>query len=267
VFFVTATLSHKWGDDLPGLLAMLQGAWSRTFRWGGGVSPSWYAGQTRAIEVTHGKNGWHPHIHSLVFVEAGWDDCISTIRREIAHTAFVWGESVERFGGRTDVTSELCAGWVVKDVNDAAGISSYLTKVEGGWGAGLELARLDLKSGKGLTPFDLLTQAVAGDRRSLSLYLRYEAATAGHKRIVTTPGLFARCDVEPMSEEEAAIAALEGEPVAVAAIPPVDWNKLARAGFVSRILDDISNVALRVPNSWPWPVEWLTMKPPDPPPA
>ena len=193
IWFVTATLSHSHGDDLGSLLDMLQGAWSRVWRWGGGVSPPWYAGMVRAVEVTYGANGWHPHIRAAVFIEPGWDDCAEDIRRELVDARHQWGESVHLYGGTTSVTFETSPGWDVSKVNgsaDVSGLASYLTKIEGGWGLGLELSRLDLKrGGSGATPAVLLELAVNGDAHCAVLYALYERATNGRRRIVSSPGL------------------------------------------------------------------------------
>jgi len=256
IYFVTATLSHQWGDDLGELLEMLQGSWSRTFRFGSGVTPPWYAGQARAVEVTYGRNGWHPHIHAAIFLEPGWDH--DELVPELVELGRDWAESVERFGGRTMVPGP---GWDVRKVEDAAELSSYMTKVEGGWGAGLELARIDLKAGKGATPSALLSAGVDGDSRAARLFRMYEVATAGKRRIVTSPGLMKRCEVEQVSDEEAAEADLEDEMVVVASIPAPDWCKLLRAGFATRLLSDVEKLASGASSGWAWPPDWLVIRP------
>lgn len=264
--FVTATMRHKFGDDLGQLLDLVQKAWSRTWRWK--VRPSWYGGQARAVEVVwSARNGWHPHVHAVIFVESGHD--LEATKLLVESMRGDWEVSVGKFGGSTRVkpvrdrlTGKLVTpGWHVRAITEAGATANYLTKVEGGWGAGLELARLDLKTGKGLTPVQLLDAAVDGDPRAAVLYGAYERATMGKRRIVTSPGLMKRCGVKELTDDEAALEALDAEPVALALIPSDQWARLLAAGFVGQLLDDVEDMALGVSDGWPWPVDWLVRSP------
>lgn len=262
VFFVTATLRHAWGDELGQLLEMLQGAWSRTFRWGGGDRPDWYGGQVRAVEVTYGGNGWHPHVHAAIFVEAGWDDCMADIERDLWNMRHDWADSVHLFGGSTLVDHKRSPGWDVREVNvrdkwEGSSFGSYLAKVEGGWGVGLELARLDLKRGNrgGVTPVALLSAAVEGDRRAALLFRIYEAATVGRRRIVASPGLMERCKVEVLDDEQAAEGEVVDDLRVVVSVPAGTWRKLLRAGFVARLLEDVA--AFGRGEGWAWDPGWI----------
>lgn len=297
VLFVTATLSHLPTDRLGTLLDQVQEAWSRTWRWeaprfgtgedtyglllngeyGPGrydavtwkgkpsmVRPEWYAGQMRAIEITYGT-GWHPHVHAAVFVEPGCDVARATAAVK-AH-AKRWAESVAKMGGRTIVTPVLdtrtkrlvVPGWDVRPVTDAGAAAKYLTKVEGGWGAGLELARLDLKTPRngGMKPFDLLHRAMAGDVACEELWFEYERETKARQRIVVSPGLAARCGVEMAEDDDAAIAELDGAPVAGAVVPAKHWRALWRRGEAAALVSAVAGIAQGLPVSWDWPPGWL----------
>ena len=278
VYFVTATLRHELGDHLSDLLEMLQGAWSRTFRFGSGVTPPWYGGQARAVEITHGGNGWHPHVHAAVFVEAGWEDqcpevndhdldggCVhhgsyDAVRQELVDLGADWAESVRLFGGYSAVAGGG-PGWDVREVHEAGALSNYLTKVDGGWGAGLELARLDLKRGKGRTPFALLAQAIADTGGARALFRIYERATAGRNRIVISRGLMRRCAVELVSDDEAAVGEAPVDPVAVVSLSSSDWRGLLRAGFAADLVRDVGDLAAGRSRLWPWPPDWLLVRP------
>lgn len=262
VYFVTATLKHKKGDDLDELLSMLQGAWSRTWRFKD--RPDWYGGQIRAIEITHGVAAFHPHIHTAVFIEPGWDG--PEMLTELKAHAIEWAESVHLYGGSTrirpvrDVLTGAITipGWDVRPITDASALSNYLTKIEGGWCPGLELARLDLKnSSKGETPFQLLAQAVAGNQASAALFKVYEIATAGKNRIVASPGLMARCGVEMKTDDEAAEAELLDDLAVLVLVPAPDWAKIMAAGFTGRLLDDVADYGRDPRCGWPWPPDWL----------
>lgn len=71
---LTVTMPHRAYHRLSALMKGLQGAWSDVYssgrrkkRW---VSDYGFEGFYRAFDLTHGEaNGWHPHIHALVFFD------------------------------------------------------------------------------------------------------------------------------------------------------------------------------------------------------
>lgn len=81
VAMMTLTIRHGAGDNLRQLRTELSRAFAafsrhRAFkRWKREVG---IIGRVRAVEVTHGPNGWHPHLHVLFFfdrpVERAWVD-------------------------------------------------------------------------------------------------------------------------------------------------------------------------------------------------
>lgn len=261
--FVTATLSHKLGDDLDSLLELVQRSWSRTFRWparyvsrvSGEVTnadrcrPDWYEGQVRTVEVTYGKNGWHPHVHAIVFVRGG-DSQPYGYLRDLRKR---WGESVDRYGGSTDVVSNSSPGWDVRRVTSSE-VSGYLTKVEGAWSAGRELARADSKS-HGMTPAHLLEAASAGCARSGKLFKVYEIATTNRQRIVASPGLLSM-----VSDDEAAEAVLEDELAVSVAVPARSWRRLLRSGRAAAFLDDVARLGMGEVFVWPYPPAWRIIR-------
>lgn len=272
VYFVTGTLRHHLGDDLDQLLTMLQRSWSRTWRWaapyyskrtgeltnGDRIRPGWYGGQVRTVEVTSGRNGWHPHVHSLVFVPADCTDSDAIVRAGLRAAGRRWGESVERNGGSTDVRTSSSPGWDVRAVTSSTDIAAYLTKVEAGWSgwsAGRELAKADQKT-KGVTPWMLLEQAVAGDPRAAKLFKVYERATRGLRRIVASPGL-----LDMVEDDEAAVEQLDDDPVVIVTVPPGEWRRLLAARQAARLLSDVADLAAGRSSGWAWPPGWLTASP------
>lgn len=304
VLFVTATLRHHLGDDLDALMEQLQEAWSRVWRWeaprfGTGadtwglllngeygprrstravtwkgkpsrVRPEWYGGQARAIEVTHGEHGWHPHVHAAVFLEPGHD--VVPAMRAVRRLSLRWRESVELMGGSTIVTPVrdrkskrlTIPGWDVRPITTAGEAAKYLTKVQGGWGAGLELARIDLKQSRsgGMKPFDLLHGAMDGDTRCERLWGVYERATATKKRIVVSPGLAARCGVELLDDDddELVTGKLDGPAVAGAVVPAKHWRAVWMRGDAAELVNVVCALGRGDPGAidrWRWPPKWL----------
>jgi hypothetical protein len=70
VHLLTLTVPHGLGDDVNIVLSRILEAWKKTTqgRVGQGIREAFQIrGMIRALEVTHGKNGFHPHLHVLVF--------------------------------------------------------------------------------------------------------------------------------------------------------------------------------------------------------
>lgn len=242
VEFVTLTLRHHQADRLEDRLAVvaralhlvLQGApWQRRRRRLG------YLGAIRAVEVTDGANGWHPHCHALLF----FDRPLTDEERADLRSWMLgrWGAVVERRGFGT-VNDH---GVDVRRVTPAGeqGIGSYLAKVDGGWGAGLELARSDVKRG---APTQHLTEfAATGCARALARWREYEAATFGKRAIVWSPGLRARLlgdDTEAADED---LAASEGLDLALveAVVAGEDWRRCVDVGRTGELLTEVEQCA------------------------
>lgn len=257
LLFVTATLSHKYGDDLADLLDMVQTAWSSTFRWKHG-RPDWYGGQTRAVEVTHGSNGWHPHVHAAIYVTPGNHERAVRSMRALGYD---WATNVAKLGGFSLVRRFNSPGWDVRDTFDSSGLADYLVKVSGGWGLGLEIAAAYRKKGHkaGRTHFQLLTAAMAGDAQALVLFNTYERATQGRQAIVTTPGLLKSLKVEDLSDDDTLKVEPKDVLVTRVRVPGKVWNGLLRTGGAADLIRD---VGLRASGQWPpgrvwdWPPGW-----------
>lgn len=71
---VTLTIRHDAGVPLATCLEALTSAWTEV-RHDGGWCRVWkerVTGSARAVEITRGDHGWHPHVHLLTVVEEPW---------------------------------------------------------------------------------------------------------------------------------------------------------------------------------------------------
>lgn len=211
VVFVTATLRHKSQDSLErsldaalkGWRALMQGkAWkSFSARWD-------VRGVVRALEVTYGDNGWHPHVHAIFLTGGKLPD---EAAREWKKNLFPrWARAVERFGGR--MPSKL-RGLDVQIANeDGEVLATYMSKMqdEGKRSAavdlGLELARGDLKDARSssIVPFQLLDPGVRDytPERRAELWVEYVAATKGRRMLTWSVGLRAALGQEVEKTDE-----------------------------------------------------------------
>lgn len=73
LYMLTLTIPHYMGDNLKLLLLAFRGALKRFFSGTRKAKAIWAdmgkIGHIKALEVTWGQNGWHPHYHILIFTE------------------------------------------------------------------------------------------------------------------------------------------------------------------------------------------------------
>jgi hypothetical protein len=152
-------------------------------------------GSVKAVEATHGANGWHPHYHVvLVFREDAVADQAE---------AEALAESL-----REEWTTQLCAqGLTCNDrafqVQGAASAGNYLAK----WGAAEEITLGHAKQGrKGQrSPWQLLRDSREGDVKAGRLWHDFTVVIKGTHQIRITPGLNreAKAELERLADEKA----------------------------------------------------------------
>jgi hypothetical protein len=237
VLMVTLTFPHDMGMRLAKLLPLVADGfrslisgrpWLRTRDQLGIV------GTIRAVEVTHGDNGWHPHAQTLFFMEG--DSDAERIVALILYLRDRWATWITGQGYRTPhatigVDVQVCAS--------AAEAGLYIAKTQDGRSVGNEMARGDMKSGRhgSRTPFEILDDfRWTGDTEHLALWHEYEAATKGHQAITWSPRLRGRLKVAERTDEEIAAEEVGGEDIAV--IPPRVWERIvAIPGLDGAVLD------------------------------
>jgi hypothetical protein len=247
VLFVTGTTRHRAPDALAPRLAFMTTALQALLMgspWKRRKEALGYCGAIRSIEVTWGmENGWHPHFHALLLFDQAVSD---EARRELTR----WLE--ERW---VDVCSHAGMGVPsrrigldVRPVRSAGDLGQYLAKIDGGWGAGLEMARGDLKKKPGrLSPFGILEEfAATGDVAMRDLWLEYEEATFGRRAIRWGQGLKERLGVDLQVDEEAAAGPGGLTPIMRALVEAAAWNPMVKRGDVAWFLDDVEHLAAAV---------------------
>lgn len=175
-------------------------------------------GSIRAVEATHGANGWHPHFHViLVFPrEAAKDQAEAIARAEVLRVA--WMAELAKVG--------LTGNEHAFDVQGAAAAGSYLAK----WGLAEELTLGGAKTGRagGRTPWQLLRDSREGDTEAGQLWLEFVGVIAGTHQLRMTPGL--RVMVNEELERLDAEAPPREEPKAITLdrIDPEEWMETGR---------------------------------------
>lgn len=225
VALMTLTFPHARLDRLADLVAMLSDAFTRFGKhraWGAARSAAEVFGTIRALEVTWGQaNGWHPHLHVLLFSESPW----SADRLEAARAAAigVWSSACLRAG--LPQPSEKHG----VDVRGGDQAARYVTKL--GWGLDAEIALSSLKKGRGdrFTPWEILAQiAHTGNVAWRDRWREFAAAMKGSKQLQWSSGLRARLKVDEASDQVLADAGGSEDEALWATIAKPIWAQVFR---------------------------------------
>lgn len=237
VVLVTYTLRHRRGDHLGELVSGLSKARGILTSGKGGQAiyrRHGVQGSIRALEVTHGENGWHPHIHELLFLAPGPVDCdrlVSDLRER-------WSYSVEKAGLR-DVNDHGV------DVRVSSGdIQEYVAKCGfEPWGVEHELTKQASKvsrSAKGASPMQLLAEfSTDGDYEAGCLFAEYARVMKGRRQLFWSKGLRARLlpEVEERSDEEIAADVDDMCEVHLARLSLPHWQRILHTESRAHVLN------------------------------
>lgn len=224
VLLATYTIRHKLADDLAvSLDAMLYARkLCRSGRWAAGFTERiGLAGSVRALEVTHSKaNGWHPHMHELLFVAA------STTAGEVdAYLRPRWSDVLKSAGLR-EVNHH---GLEVTDCDER--IAEYVAKWgrEPVWTEEHELAKQVTKRGRGAsrTPTDLLAAyAFDQDDQAGALWQQYAAVFKGRRQLSWSRGLRALLGLAVEQTDEEIAAETSETAVLLASLTLAQWRHI-----------------------------------------
>lgn len=193
VAMVTLTMRHHRGEPLEGLWRTMSKAWGRVTsgkQWTAERGHYGLAGYARAVEVTWGRNGWHPHLHVLLFLAA--DTTASDVAALHSGMFARWQRALSR-SGRVALAAAQDAHLVTGPADEA--LAEYLTKSTDRAGmVGLELAWSQGKATRQslgtATPWRLLDYVqVDGDAESLDMWHEYEKASKGKRQLTWSQGL------------------------------------------------------------------------------
>lgn len=230
LLFVTLTVPHDRGMPLADVWGLVRGAWA-------GVAQGrardalrdvfGVQGYVRAVEVTHGRAGWHPHLHVLVFVDRPWSDMdqVVTFWRWVHER---WARRVEALGGRRPSLTRGVQVIPCRTDNDA--LARYLASV--GDGAAMEVAREDGKTARApgsRTPVQLLAyHAETDDPAAWAAWREWLAESKGRRLIEWSRGLKAALLVDRDRTDEE-LAAEAGPAVVVVEVSRQAWRAMHHA--------------------------------------
>ena len=256
--FVTLTVPHGVGDNLQELLGRLSDALKRLSCGKHAIKGTIERdlpgevlhGYIRALEVTHGQNGFHPHFHLILFTSKGVDPLFL----EGAYRA-AWQRAC-RLAGLPVPSWEH--GVTVQDGSKAG---EYASK----WGLEDEMTKAHMKQTrrKGATPWGLLRAVLDGDdpdyppERATALFRVYAEAFAGRRQLYWSNGLRLLLQISnELSDEELANKAEDEQASVLATLTSVQWKAIRRFRQEAHIL----TVAEANPAMLDVAIHWLVVR-------
>jgi len=231
VLLLTLTNAHRMGDDLPSMLAAQAKAIDgfRKNRAGRRFFDSiGTVGTIRALEVTHGQNGWHPHFHILLFVSHSVD-----MAKAYRSAYAVWAAECMKAGlGIPSFKHGV-------SLQDGSHAEKYVSK----WGLENEITKGHIKKAKagGRGPFDLLRSYTDGDKQAGALFVQYATHFKGKRQLVWSHGLKAKFAIEEASDLELAEREEERATVGME-ISRDDWKIIISYDVRAEILEAYENL-------------------------
>ena len=251
VAFGTVTLRHRKDQGLAELWAALnkgpQGVTNATkvkrLR-----NELGRVGYVRATEVTHGGNGWHPHIHTIQLFKGEVSqeqldelrDAEFSVWKRQALNRGLGAPVKKRYELRKVVDAERkFSDYFVKSVYDPSAEPVYDPSVErAAKSVGFEMTGSLTKKGRrkeSRTPWQVLEDfGRTGDMDDLDVWHEFETASKGKRALVWSPGLKDLVKVEDIEDET--IAEQELGSLADTLFGVADWSPIVRRPELGSLL-------------------------------
>lgn len=196
----------------------------------------------RVVEVTHGKNGWHVHVHALALVNAN-----TTAEDVDGITRTLWGRwnaAVER-AGFAGGSFAACEGHLVTPGTETNALSEYFTKAV----YEVTLGATKDAHGDNLTPFGILRSIMRHRAGELELddaeFLRlvrawgeWEQGSRGRRQLSYSHGLREFLNVGDQGTDEEIASEVAGTVEdTVAVIDGDTWRGVWSFGLLTQLLD------------------------------
>ena len=188
IAMVTLTMRHHARHGLVECLDAVIGAWRAAT---GGSPRAWLKARielglaqvVRSIEITHGVNGWHVHVHALLFLDADPAAAPATALPLAEGMFGRWTTHLVAEGFDPPTRDHGLDVLVGRTAADGRVLGAYIAKLQDGGVAyaasskrlGFEVAYAAGKLPKrgNRTPFMIAADALAGDQRSYRLWREF----------------------------------------------------------------------------------------------
>jgi len=190
---VTYTVQHQSEERLLTVRRALQDAYTFMWsgRWADDFNDEWgVQGTIKALEDTYGKNGFHPHFHSLMFLNT--DATTHELEQQFTNALRGrWQQVLARYGRCASWENGLTVKIVYSDIAEYVAKMGHEPIDEPGWDIAREVAKGPSKMGKvhGLTPNQMLLESYRGHFVYERIWLEHVEGTRNCKQIRWSPGL------------------------------------------------------------------------------
>lgn len=190
-YMLTLTVPHYAHDSLRTVLDQISDAFRKLKNrktWKQLAHYNQIVGDVRALEVTNGKNGWHPHFHVIVLQK-------NEIEKNHLYSSILqyWQNACVSVGLPRPNEHGV-------DIRDHQGVEEYISK----WGLAGEIAKGFEKTGSigHLSPFQLLDRYGEGDEIAGQKFLEYAKEFKGKRQLVWSKGLKSMLKVPEKTDAE-----------------------------------------------------------------
>lgn len=199
VFLLTLTFSHSMGQPLKVLLDGLKRAVKRFYEDNRVKAIQKELGvqyKIKGLEVTFGKNGWHPHHHILLLNDSYRLD----FKKYVSQLSILWIKACKKAGLNAPSMQHGL------DLRDGTYAQEYVSK----WGLDSELTKGHIKKGReeSLTPFDLLQLSIEDKevfgKKPSKLWQEFGIAIKGSRQLEWGRGLKKFLNIDEKTDQECA---------------------------------------------------------------
>lgn len=204
ISMLTLTVRHKRGDDLKTLFNAMEASYrnlqgTQAFK---DLRTKYNAKFIRVTEITHGRNGYHPHFHIAIISnplpKVDGNSLWNHYKREITDT---WGRWVVN-NGLEAPDPEIAVNLVENATNEQR--AWYLTKSNGLSSLEVTNGKYKVAKGENISIWGIHSLAVSGDSQALKIWQEYEQAVYKKRIFVVSRGMQEEYGVYMKSDSEMA---------------------------------------------------------------
>ena len=230
--FLTLTFSHKKKDKLLNILdrqskASQEMRNSRPFK--DAMQQLGYIGSIKALEVTNGQNGWHPHTHEVMFINRALTPQELMDLKNVIYNQWAY------YCEKNHLGKPNYSGVDIQVPHNIDAMCDYVGK----WG--YELTHLNIKHGKNgsRTPFQILSDLTKKySFRDHMLYEEFVMSFKGKKQLRWSQGLKKLFGIDDKSDK---LLNEAPEKEIITVIPKKDWYNIVAANQRAEILEIAEN--------------------------
>lgn len=199
----------------------------------------YWKGSVRTLEITHGENGWHPHIHELVFVDNGKTRILDSVYTGglKANIFRHWKRHLDHKGYGVDFTHGI-------DVTTAKDtVAEYVAKwgrepINPEWSVAAEVTKQPVKQARkgGRTPTAILFDIGEGNTKDVRLWREYAYAMKGRNQLVWSRGMRDELGIGKEKSDSEIAADLPKESILLASLNRDQWKIILKADLRGEVL-------------------------------